>query len=280
MATQAKATKIPISLLPNRSPNNVGNVLNSVNVSALLVTDGAKKSRVSYVDKVAALLEDHAAELGSFLTNDPQGRQVPAFLRQLASQLASEQQQIIQELELLRQNIEHIKEIVTMQQSYARLSGIQEIIPASELVENALTMNAAALQRHGITLVREFADVPPLNVEKHKALQILVNLIRNAKYACADSGRMDKVIRIQIAREDPGIRIVVIDNGIGIPPENLNQIFSHGFTTRKGGHGFGLHSGALTARELGGTLTVQSDGAGQGAAFTLILPWQLPQIKS
>jgi len=260
--------------------HNVGNVLNSVNVSALLVADGTRKSRVSYVGKVAALLENHAADLGGFLTSDPQGRQVPFFLSQLASQLTSEQQKTIEELELLRQNIEHIKEIVAMQQSYARIAGVLEIIPASELVENALTMNAAALQRHGITLVRDYGETPPLNVEKHKVLQILVNLIRNAKYACAETGRTEKIIQIQIARTGTGVRITVLDNGVGIPPENLNRIFSHGFTTRKGGHGFGLHSGALAARELGGTLTVHSDGPGHGAAFTLILPWQPPLTKS
>jgi len=260
--------------------HNVGNVLNSVNVSALLVTDGAKKSRVSYVGKIAALLEAHTADLGPFLTSDPQGRQVPEFLNQLAKQLAGEQQDTIHELELLRQNIEHIKEIVTMQQSHAKISGVLEIIPAAELVDNALTLNAAGFSRHGIALIREFQEAPPLNVEKHKVLQILINLIRNAKFACVDSGRPDKTIRIGIRATETGVRITVADNGVGIAPENLTRIFSHGFTTRKDGHGFGLHSGALTARELGGTLTVHSEGAGLGADFTLTLPWQPPLTKS
>ena len=252
--------------------HNVGNVLNSVNVSAALVADNARRSTVSYVGKVAALLQEHAADLGTFMTTDPKGTQLPAFLGQLAAKLAGEQQQAVTELELLRHNIEHIKDIVAMQQSYAKISGLTDTVKVCELVEDALAMNTGALTRHGVELARDYAEVPPITVEKHKVLQILVNLIRNAKYACDDAGRKDKKITIQIAPADQGVRITVRDNGIGIPPENLTLIFNHGFTTRKGGHGFGLHSGALAARELGGSLSVHSDGTGHGAAFTLELP--------
>ena len=254
--------------------HNVGNVLNSVNVSAALVAENAKNSKVAYVGKVVALLDEHAAELGTFITTDPKGRQLPGFLSQLAGQLAAEQQQAIKELDSLRRNIEHIKDIVAMQQNYAKISGVVETVKVTDLVEDALAMNTGALARHGVELIRDFSEVPPVSLEKHKVLQILVNLIRNAKYACDDSGRTDKQIRLEVARSNPGVRITVADNGVGIPPENLTRIFDHGFTTRKGGHGFGLHSGALTAKELGGTLTAHSDGPRQGATFTLTLPLQ------
>ena len=133
-------------------------------------------------------------------------------------------------------------------------------------------MNAGALARHGVELIRDYADVPLVTVEKHKVLQILVNLIRNAKYASDESGGADKKITVRISRTERTVRMAVIDNGVGIAPENLTRIFSHGFTTRKNGHGFGLHSGALAAKELGGALTVHSAGPGQGASFTLELP--------
>jgi signal transduction histidine kinase len=109
-------------------------------------------------------------------------------------------------------------------------------------------------------------------VEKHKVLQILVNLIRNAKYACDESGRKDKQMIVRVSNGDNRVRISVKDNGIGIPQENLTRIFNHGFTTKKDGHGFGLHSGALSAKELGGSLEVHSEGKNQGAMFTLELP--------
>jgi signal transduction histidine kinase len=120
--------------------------------------------------------------------------------------------------------------------------------------------------------ILEIDDVPSINIEKHKIVQILVNLIRNAKHACQESGRADKRLTLRVVNSGGWIRISVIDNGIGIPPKNLTRIFNHGFTTRKDGHGFGLHSGALAAKEMGGSLTGQSDGFGQGATFTLDLP--------
>jgi signal transduction histidine kinase len=166
-----------------------------------------------------------------------------------------------------------------MQQNYAKISGVTDTIKVTDLVEDALRMNAGALARHEVELIREYSEVPPIIVEKHKVLQILVNLIRNAKYACDDSGRPDKQLRVRITGTGDGVQIAVIDNGIGIPPENLSRIFNHGFTTRKGGHGFGLHGGALTAKELGGELNVYSEGHQQGAAFTLKLPLQPPAIN-
>jgi signal transduction histidine kinase len=113
-----------------------------------------------------------------------------------------------------------------------------------------------------------------VTTDKHKVMQILINLVRNAKFACVDSGRPDRQLTVRTTGDDRGLRIAIIDNGVGIPAENLARIFNHGFTTRKNGHGFGLHSGALAARELGGALTVHSAGPGQGATFTLELPYK------
>ncbi|TLY77110.1 MAG: ATP-binding protein, partial [Gammaproteobacteria bacterium] len=126
---------------------------------------------------------------------------------------------------------------------------------------------------------REFADVPPITVDKNRALQILVNLVKNAKHACDDSRRSDKRVTLRISRCPLGVSIVVTDNGVGIPAQNMTRIFSHGFTTRKNGHGFGLHSGALAARELGGSLAAASDGPGCGAVFTLQLPLTPPKAS-
>ena len=254
--------------------HNIGNFLNSVNVSSALVSSLVKKSKAAGLDRAAALLREHAADLGAFLTSDPRGKELPDYLGQLAEHLAREQTTILAELDLLTQNVGHIKDIVAMQQNYARVSGVIETVEIADLVRDALRLNADALRRHGVTVACEFEDVPPMNVEKHKVLQILVNLVRNAKQACTELARADKRLTVQITGKEGRVRVTVADNGVGIPPENLTRIFSHGFTTRKDGHGFGLHSGALTAREMGGSLNVQSDGPGRGAAFTLELPGQ------
>jgi signal transduction histidine kinase len=252
--------------------HNVGNVLNSVNVSATLVSDGVKKSKATSLAKVVVLLNEHANDLGNFMTSDPRGKQLPAYLSKLSEHFIEHQNVTVKELDSLRTNIDHIKEIVAMQQSYAQVSGVKEIVNLTELVEDSIRMSEGALSRHGVEVVREFENVPPINVEKHKIVQILVNLIRNAKHACQDSERPDKRLTVRVTSKDGRIKISVNDNGVGIPAENLTRIFNHGFTTRKDGHGFGLHSGALAAKDMGGSLTARSEGVGKGAMFTLELP--------
>jgi C4-dicarboxylate-specific signal transduction histidine kinase len=255
--------------------HNVGNVLNSVNVSATLISDNIRKSRLTSLGKVASLLSEHADNLDEFFTANPKGNQIPTYLAHLNEQLKKEQELMLQETALLQKNIGHIKDIVTMQQNYARMSGVVEAVNAAELVNDALRMNEGALERHGVRYVCDFPEhLPDLFVDRHKVMQILINLIRNAKYACDEGGASDKELTLRITAEPECIKFLVIDNGVGIPQENLIRIFNHGFTTRKEGHGFGLHSGANAAKELGGSLTAHSDGPGTGATFTLELPLQ------
>ena len=179
---------------------------------------------------------------------------------------------MLNELESLKAHIEHINEIVAMQQNYATAGGLIEVMPITDVIEDALRMNGDGLARHKIDIIREYEQVRPILIEKHKVLQILVNLIRNAKHALTDSGRDDKELRLKVGQVNSHIEVTISDNGIGIAPENITRIFAHGFTTKKGGHGFGLHSGVLAAREMGGSLAVHSEGVGTGAAFALKLP--------
>ena len=254
--------------------HNVGNVLNSVNVSCTLLTDQLRQSCMGKVAKVADLITEQEEDLVRFFRDDPRGQQIPGYLRTLAAALKEEYELMQREAGELRNRVDHIKEIVSMQQSYSRVSGVRETILPERLVEDTLQFVAGALGRHHITVNRQYASLPPVTVDKHKVLQILLNLINNAKHACMVKGEKDRIITLRIC--SPGkdrIHIQVEDNGIGISPENLTRIFEHGFTTRKSGHGFGLHIGALAAKELGGRLTVHSDGLGHGAVFTLELPY-------
>ena len=252
--------------------HNVGNVLNSVNVSATIVAEKIRKSERASLAKVVALLRENEADLATFLSTDARGRQIVGFLDTLAKHLSAEQAATVEELQILQKNIGHIKDVVAMQQSYAKVSGVNETLSIVDLIEDTLHMNAESLARHDVEVVREFADVPDVTVDKHKLLQILVNLVRNAKHSCDDARRTDKRLTLRVANGNGRVKISVSDNGLGIPPENLARIFNHGFTTKKDGHGFGLHSGALAAREMGGALTVHSEGMGHGATFTVELP--------
>jgi sensor histidine kinase regulating citrate/malate metabolism len=118
-------------------------------------------------------------------------------------------------------------------------------------------------------------------LDRHKVLQILTNLISNAIYALSKSTNQEKILALSVNEFKQGhIRIEVRDNGIGIPAENMPRIFEHGFTTKEKGHGFGLHSTALSINELNGSIVVHSDGPGKGALFTIELPFKTQETTA
>jgi len=260
--------------------HNVGNVLNSLNVSASIIATGLRQSKADSLAKVAGLLHEHRPDLAGFLTADPKGRRVPELLGALATHAQAERDRLLQETASLQQNVDHIKDIVAMQQAYATLGSMLEPLAPAALMEDALRMHGDALARHSVRIEREFSPVAPVLAEKAKVLQILVNLIKNAKQACDGSGAPDKVITLGLEAGPAGfVRLKVRDNGVGIPPENLTRIFAHGFTTKPGGHGFGVHASANAAREMKGALTVRSEGPGTGATFSLDLPTVPPSTS-
>jgi len=258
--------------------HNVGNVLTSLNVSANVIATSLRQTKTSSLAKVSALLDSHAADLAEFADSDPKGRLIPDFIESLAQHWVEEQERLLDEISSLQKNVDHIKEIVAMQQTYATMAGVVESLDPAALMEDALRMNAGALVRLDVSVVRDFQATPPVQAQKAKILQILVNLIRNAKHAADEGDCPQKVITVRVI---PGVnaafvRLVVADNGVGIAPENLPNLFKHGYTTRAQGHGFGLHSAAIAAEGMQGSLTVISAGLGAGAIFTLELPIAAP----
>jgi signal transduction histidine kinase len=253
--------------------HNVGNVLNSVNVSASVIRDRLVASKVAQVAKVSTLLKDHEGDLAGYLTGDPRGKLVPRYLSELGPNLEQERDALLGEVTSLTENIEHIKRVVATQQTFARHDiDVGEVVVLESVIEDALRISSHS-STDAITVARELAPVPKVRVDRHKLIHILVNLVNNAKQAVAKRGDAARV-RLVLAPdgENDAVRIEVVDNGVGIPPANLARIFNHGFTTKPDGHGFGLHSAALSAKEMGGSLAVSSDGEDRGARFTLVVP--------
>jgi len=253
--------------------HNVGNVLNSVNVSVAVASERIRELRVAGLVKLAGLIGEQAGQLSRFFTEDERGRRVPEYLSALAEHMSRDQDGVLKELESLAHNVEHIKQIVTMQQGFAKAAGVAEPVEVAELIEDGLRLNAESLRRHRVTVTRQIEPLPQVMVDKHAVLQILVNLLSNAKQAMRNNpGNRAMVIRAGVSANGSRIVIEVEDNGDGIARENLTRIFSHGFTTKSDGHGFGLHTSALAAQGMGGSLVGHSDGLGKGARFTLELP--------
>ena len=253
--------------------HNVGNVLNSVNVSLSLSQTALKNCGVENLVKAADLLQKNKDE-PKFLSENPKGKVLPDFLRMSAESLAEMQTSTVRELELLAGNLNHIKTIVSMQQQYAGLAAVAEMVRLSSLVENAIQIGRCTLKESKVSIETNFLVDIEAEIDKHRVLQILVNLIRNAKHACEDADHeLPKQIFVTIDQPtDEFFMVEVSDNGVGIEQSNLTSIFSHGFTTKQNGKGFGLHSSANSAKEMGGSLIATSAGKGQGAAFVLSLP--------
>ncbi len=262
--------------------HNVGNVLNSINVSATLVADRLRNSKLLELTRALDLMSQHAADLGDYLMQDERGKRVPGFLRLVGTHMNRNHALIMDELSSLTKNVDHIKSIVAMQQSYAGAAGVVESLSLAELVDDAIRLNASSFDKYNIEVVREYADIPEVRIEKQKVLQILTNVMTNAKDALLE-GTVEQrrlVVRIRVDQQPAQARLLieVLDNGVGIPKENLTRVFSHGFTTKRHGHGFGLHSSANAARELGGTLTAYSEGPGRGALFIVDLPFRPVEV--
>jgi PAS domain S-box-containing protein len=267
----AEARRAGMAQIATNVLHNVGNVLTSVNVSAHVLVSRLRQSRSARLADVARMLDNKRDDLDGFLATDEKGKLLPDYVNELAEALATERQDLLAELARLGSSVDHIKNVVAMQQSYAGSGGLLEGARISDLADDALRMHEDALTRRRVKVVREFANVPPTPLDKTRVMQILVNLLDNARQAMeATAG--DRRLHIKVGERTGWIDLSVTDTGCGIAAQDLPKIFSHGFTTKLHGHGFGLHSCVLAAREMGGELTVHSDGPGRGATFTLRLP--------
>lgn len=256
--------------------HNVGNVLNSINVSTQLLLEREYGVKAAGLAEIARLLQAHKNELDVFMKTHPVGELLPQYLEEVTDYIKKESAFFRSELESLNAKLQHMKSIITMQQSLSGNSTISEKVQLNALLEDALLINFEKIEKYGITVERDFSELPIIETDRVKIMQALINLIKNAAEAVVESRKEEKRLTVRTSMLDPDyVKIEVIDNGIGIKAENIKKIFSYGFTTKKSGHGFGLHTSALSIQEMGGTLQAYSSGPDEGAAFIIILPRQM-----
>lgn len=252
--------------------HNVGNVLNSVNVSTSIIKDKIRDDKLDNLEKLAEMLVENKNNLADFLSNDERGKLVIPYIEELSKIIKLNKNNQMQEIEALVTNVDHIKNIISMQQTYSGNMGVIDKVKSSAVSEDAININKSSIQKNGVSLIRSYRDDPVISVDKHKLIQILVNLISNAKYAVINGGKPEKIIIVKIKKFDESVVYSVEDNGIGIDEKDLKRIFEFGFKKRIGGHGYGLHHSSLMAKELGGDVSVESPGEGEGAVFRLTIP--------
>ena len=263
--------------------HNVGNVLTSINVSTDILLKTLKKPMVGDVCRIASMFHEHQNNLEAFLTQDSKGKQIPSYLGMVAESLTGSHQTIQSEIDSLVKKVDHIKQVIMSQQDIAHAGNIREAASVEDLMEQGLLMGMPEPEKYGIRVVREYAHVPAIMTDRHHVLQILVNVITNAKNAMVEHPASSHclTVRIVLPTDRTGyVRLEVADTGGGITAETLPRLFTQGFTTRKAGHGLGLHSAAISATNLGGALQAKSEGAGRGATFMLDLPLVLEKAAA
>lgn len=249
--------------------HNVGNVLSSINVSCGAIYHSLRESKLGQLNKTAKLLEDHAEE-PSFLINHPKGKLLPGYLARLGQMLGQEKQETVDEVQSVLKNLLLITQIIEYQQSKGKRDELLEVLDISHAVEDALNVKQEALARDNVEVETHF-DVLLVKCQKAKLTHILINLIKNAIEAMAARPGHDNRLRIVSGMRDTDEPYLeVTDNGVGITPEVLANVFSHGFTTKDGGHGFGLHYCQNAAEEMDCHIEAHSEGVNQGATFRLV----------
>jgi signal transduction histidine kinase len=267
-ARRAGMSEIATSVL-----HNIGNILNSVNVSLEVIQQYIKKSEILHIIQGVEMINAHIETLPHYLTQDPKGKLLLQYFISIKTPLLRDYEDINLEISRLNKHIVHIKDIVKMQNTISGVSEIKEQVSLIETIDEAMLLTQDSLQKYGIQLEKKFDSVDTILTDKNKIMQIIVNLIQNAKEALIMQDlHIQKKISMQIVEKQPNVEIIIADNGIGIDNETMSHLFAFGFTTKPKGHGFGLHSSALLAKELGGELRAESNGKGDGAKFVLTIP--------
>ena len=247
--------------------HNIGNVLNSVNVALDVTKKRAKKLDTEGLRRAARLLETPN------LPGEKIGR-LADYLGKLADRANADKASLVDEFGALESHIDHMKHVVAAQQSNQRSSVSHAEVGLRQLLCEAASLSGLDKDER-LELRVEASGSELLRLDRHRVLEVLVNLLTNARDAVAESAPAVVTLRGEVDA-DGFARIEVVDNGVGIEADVLVRVFAHGYTTKPTGHGFGLHDAANAATEMGGGLTGHSEGPGKGARFTLRLPVTFP----
>lgn len=268
-ARRAGMSDIAVNIL-----HNIGNILNSVNVINDFIYDKISNSKISNMSKGIELLKKNIAKHDNDFMLTTKGFQTIEYFEQLSHYWSEEQASLLNEVKTLKNHIKKINNVVKMQQAISGVVGHVEYTNLHEAMDDALMVVLESIRKRNIEVVKEYQPLSFVLIDKIKLLQILLNLVNNALDALNESNQEKHILTIAVGLYGPETCFIsVTDNGSGIKTENLSKIFTYGFSTKETGHGFGLHSSLLLAKELKGSLTVSSAGPDCGATFTLTIPF-------
>jgi C4-dicarboxylate-specific signal transduction histidine kinase len=214
------------------------------------------------LDQVALILEDSA-------TSEEKRQLVPAYLRKLDAAADARRERVRGELVRIREAADHVVSIVHAQQEISTSRGLVERVTVGSLLDQSHLLLSASLLRHEIVFSTAGNVEAVVTLDRHRAVQIITNLVANARDALRDA-RGERSILVNVNADSETISVDVVDTGPGMEADVAARVFEHGYTTKADGHGFGLHASALAAVEMGGELHILPTEA--GAHFQLRVP--------
>jgi NO-binding membrane sensor protein with MHYT domain len=258
--------------------HNVGNVLNSLSVSSNLLRENIKNSKLNQLSKLDAILSEHQHDFKAFMANDERGLKIPLYVKAISDYWKEEQLNLSQEVQAIINNLQFIKDIISAQQDISQDTPyFSKVVSIPAMLEEALLIVGFNSKEDKIKIKKKYGKLKPIFFSKVKLSQILVNLLLNAKEAMKETTDREKLLILEIRpTEDNNVYIKIQDTGVGVAHENLKRIFTHGYSTKPSGHGFGLHASALAVKEMHGNIKVESEGLGKGATFIILLPMSQP----
>jgi two-component system NtrC family sensor kinase len=252
--------------------HNLGNAMTPISVRLASLTDRLRAAPTADAEQAFAELKQGGA--------DAQRRaDLEKFLhlacRELAATLRSSQEDVA----TITRQTSLIQAALAEQMRSARNEHVIEPVRLTELLAQSLEIVPDSCRaRLSIDADDTVRRVGVVRVARTVLRLILQNLIINAADAVRDAGKDKGKLRVSaaIVHEADGrqLHLQCVDDGVGIPAENLERVFENGFTTKspETNHGIGLHWCANAIGALGGRIWAASDGPGSGAALHLLVP--------
>ncbi len=267
-----KEYKNEMADLTSGTLHNVKNLLVSVKTSSEFISQMAVGDSIASLKKVNKIIRDNFHNIEDFICNNPKGRKCLEYYLKLEEMFDNEADISKKHQHRLSVKLTAIEEIIITQQAYSKGKSLGELVNIIEIIEDVLTMQKSTLENYNVNVIKEFNNLPDVNLHKMKLLHILINLIKNAKEALEEQSVDERNIKVSTSADDTSVFIKISDNGYGITSENMKKLFSHGFTTKETGNGYGLASSASYMEEMNGKIRAESDGAGKGTTFILEFP--------
>lgn len=264
-----KARKAGMADIAASVLHNIGNTLNSIIISTQTLTSTLNNSQINNVTRANELLKSNLDNLNVFLTNDPKGKKLMEYYLLVGDNLQIEKKILQEHISRVADKTKVIEDIIVAQRDYATVEQQLEPINLIQILEDTCKLQDDRLNKLHITLRKEFGTSSMVLGNKVKIMHIMINLFENAQDAMSETLETKRILGIVVLRKDDYVQMLISDTGCGIEQKNLKTIFSHGYTTRKEKHGFGLHSCANYMMEMGGRIEAQSEGPGKGAIISL-----------